>query len=307
MQKIPSVLSTGANNRDLVELSAHGNRRTVTLSAKYRTEAYSLEMNLAVLNSFIDVLSDPRDDAERLTQARLGENLREIRKHTGFSLVECEDGYVGWIRRKGIVRRKSRSYAQEGDVVAFDDPFTPISSGLIRFRPFLVAPMGSRLSLSREEKGKKVLVLPDGRIGYATFGDIRQAANPFPRKGCGDVVNTALDLQGVPYLWGGTTPWGLDCSGFSQLVFRMNGYRLKRDAHMQYETAGSAVKLARILPGDLLFFKQPSETKVSHVAVYIGSREIVHASGTEGRVVVQSLDLLQPLLVGARRICAEIK
>jgi len=279
----------------------------VTLSAKYQIEAYWFEMNLVVLDSFIDVLTNPRHDAERVTQARLGENLKETKKHGVFSLVECEDGYVGWIRRKGIMRSGSRSYGQQGEVVVFDDPFTPISSSLARFQPFLVAPMGSRLSLAGEKKGKKVLALPDGGIGYTTFGITRQAADPFPRKGCQDVIETALSLQGVPYLWGGTTPWGLDCSGFSQLVFGMNGYRLKRDAHMQYDTAGFLVDFARILPGDLLFFKQPSERRVGHVALFIECKQIVHASGTEGKVLVQSLDSLKPLLVGAKRICAEVK
>ncbi len=259
-------------------------------------------MTLVVHVPFIDVFAGPRRDLERVTQARMGENLAEVETQGSYSLVECEDGYRGWIDREGVTDIGSDYYARSHDVLAIMEPFVPISSDPDHFDPFTIATMGSRLAFAANERGKQRILLPNQKIGYVIACEVRPADNPFPTRGAKGVVRTSLRLRGVPYLWGGTTPWGLDCSGFVQLVFRVNGYSVKRDAQIQYDTAGKIVAPGDITTGDLLFFKKGSETKVSHVAIYLGSDKIIHSSGRAGKVLVEYLEALRQILVGARRV-----
>ncbi len=103
------------------------------------------------------------------------------------------------------------------------------------------------------------------------------------------VLDTARDYLGVPYLWGGTSTKGFDCSGFTQIVYRMNNYSLPRDASQQVQL-GRPVALeddfAHLLPGDLLFFG-PRPERITHVALYLGGKRYIHSSG---QVHIASLD-----------------
>lgn len=106
------------------------------------------------------------------------------------------------------------------------------------------------------------------------------------------VVDSGMDLRGVPYAYGGTTPSGFDCSGFTAWVFeRTLGVDLPRTAAEQ-STLGESVSMDALLPGDLLFFGHGSD--VYHVAIYAGNGEYLHASSGKGRVVRQSMEYFTP-------------
>src|SRR5690606_5713443 len=111
----------------------------------------------------------------------------------------------------------------------------------------------------------------------------------------------------APYLWGGRTPFGIDCSGFTQLVFKLAGYKLLRDASMQM-TQGTEVAADSVRPGDLAFFHDAAG-KISHVGIILGDGRISHASGrvridnmvAEGILHTESKTVSHPL-AGFRRI-----
>jgi cell wall-associated NlpC family hydrolase len=110
-------------------------------------------------------------------------------------------------------------------------------------------------------------------------------------------VDTALAQQGKPYAWGGAGPSSFDCSGLVQYAYAAAGVSLPHSSSMQ-STLGTPVSLADLQPGDLVFFYSP----VSHVAMYIGNGQIVHASTAGQPVKVVSLDSMSAYINSARRI-----
>jgi len=105
-----------------------------------------------------------------------------------------------------------------------------------------------------------------------------------------ELVRTARGYLGLPYLWGGTTPEaGFDCSGLAMAVYRMNGLRLPRSSGEQYG-AGTAVGLADLKKGDLLFFATGRARRVNHVGVYIGGGEFIHAPRSGQSIRKDSLE-----------------
>jgi len=100
------------------------------------------------------------------------------------------------------------------------------------------------------------------------------------------VIDNAMMYLNSPYLWGGRTPFGIDCSGFSQMVYRLNGVDLPRDAHEQAEVGTTLSFVEESESGDLAFFDN-NEGKIIHVGIILDSNSIIHASG---KVRVDKID-----------------
>lgn len=95
------------------------------------------------------------------------------------------------------------------------------------------------------------------------------------------IINTAKQYQGVPYVWGGTSPSGFDCSGLVYYVFRQHGIYLNRTAASQYQH-GVFVSKSDLQPGDLVFFQNTYKAGISHVGIYVGDGKFIHASSSQG-------------------------
>ena len=255
----------------------------------------------------LDMTAKPQSGSKRVSQARLGDNLAVERRSGEYLQVRSEDGYGGWVRVSGVTRGRRVGYAKTGHVIVVDALFEPVSSSPANLRVIQVAPMGSVLQVSDTKGERPRVVLPDGRGGFARTKEIRNARNPFRKERIEKIVQRVLKLAGVPYLWGGTTPWGLDCSGFVQLVFKMGGYQLLRDADMQFDSNGQMVSRQDMKSGDLLFFRGRNSPKVGHVAMCLEGRLMIHASGSEGIVLVEPISQLERLLVGVKRIIRDSK
>jgi cell wall-associated NlpC family hydrolase len=132
----------------------------------------------------------------------------------------------------------------------------------------------------------------DGIVGHITARAIKVDR----------VIQTGKSYLGVPYVWGGTTPAGFDCSGFTQYVMAKNGITIPRTAALQYEK-GTPVDKSSLVPGDMVFFTtyQPG---ASHVGIYIGGDQFMHASSGAGKIIISQLSntYYAQHYIGARRV-----
>ena len=115
------------------------------------------------------------------------------------------------------------------------------------------------------------------------------------------LITTAKLYIGVPYLWGGTTTAGFDCSGFTQFVFAKNGITLPRVSTDQ-ATVGTAVAFANLQPGDLVFFATEEPGIISHVGIYVGGGQFINASQSEGVTIYPIGPYWTSIYMGARRV-----
>ncbi|HEY7516193.1 MAG TPA: C40 family peptidase, partial [Vicinamibacteria bacterium] len=172
-------------------------------------------------------------------------------------------------------------------------------------RPKIQAPLGARLeTMGPAKEGWHRVRLPGGETAFVQAGDVRpgDASDKRERGSEADLLATARRFLGVPYLWGGMTAHGLDCSGYVDLVYRLHGVDLLRDSDMQFDDANLLkVERADLLPGDLLYF---GKKKATHVGLYVGGERFLSAT-THQTPVVQESGLDEPywasLYLGARR------
>ena len=151
----------------------------------------------------------------------------------------------------------------------------------------------------RKAKEKKGRVLPAIKAPVKKTAD--KPKSSFSGTYANAIVSTAQTFIGVPYVFGGTTPSGFDCSGYVQYVFKMNGLNIPRLADEQYNF-GSAVTRSQLKAGDLVFFTTYA-AGASHCGIYIGDGKFLHASSSKG-VKVDSLDseYWKPRFIGARKV-----
>ena len=142
----------------------------------------------------------------------------------------------------------------------------------------------STVIMAGEVLGSRTTSSDSRTTSSSRSGSARYPRSPAPSATVSRVLGTADEYIGVRYKWGGTTPDGFDCSGFTRYVFARHGIQLPRTSREQAR-AGQAVRVDpdALLPGDILLFAEPGEA-ISHVAIYVGNGEIIHASSSYGAV-----------------------
>jgi len=231
--------------------------------------------------------AEPDDSAELVDEAQFGEVVTRLAERDDWSYVQGPDLYFGWIRTAHVA-----PYTTPQAVV--------IAVALARVHATASAdaelldelPAGVPL-LSREREGDwwRVGPQPDRYVRVEDTVEVATLPQRYPRPD--DLLATAESFLGVPYRWGGTSAHGIDCSGLTQRVYRLNGVGLDRDADQQ-ALGGRAVAVAR--PGDLFFF---GSERVTHTAIATGERTFIHAP--ESGKTVQRGELADPLRLRAIR------
>jgi len=239
----------------------------------------------------LDVRPEPAHAAELASQLLMGETVAILgRSRDGAWLrVRNEaDGYSGWVRGWGLVQA-SRARVARWRRLARGRIGEPLA--LIRARRgsgASVSPVffGGRLIATRAVRGWCAVELPDGRRGYLAASAVAPARRP-------ELEERVASLLGVPYLWGGRSPAGFDCSAFVQQVLLEQGVNLPRDARDQCRRSRRLAGRER--PGDLAFFRRPGE-HASHVGIALGGGYFAHC---RGRVMVGSVERGNPLFDNA--------
>ncbi len=261
-----------------------------------------------------DVRRDPRAESELVTQALLGTPVQRMAEKPGDAWVYVRlPDYEGWMERTALTAPGTTAPATDQCIRV-----TPSTATLQIPRNGTNAESwtvyaGTLLHRLGEEPGEQVrVILPDGRqgtIAAAAVAPLREQDGPQGEWLA--ILATAREFLTTPYLWGGMSRQGIDCSGFVQTVYRVHGYEMPRDADQQFTTLPQAVEHGAWQPGDLLFFgKGPAA--ITHVGMYIGNQQVIHASGKGPvpSVQIQSLDPTAPdyaerlvtTYVGARRV-----
>ncbi len=259
-----------------------------------------------VIRPVANMHSAPGGNADVVSQAILGSSVEVLEQRSGWFRVRTADQYNGWISSASL--RSMRPYATSGRVAEVESLFANLyrEPDVTRHQPLVTAPFEARLEVVSEpetESRRWIEVrLPDGRLAWIQRGDVSldRATLDIPA-----TIALAGRFLGIPYLWGGTSSFGYDCSGFTQMLMRRRGITTPRDAGPQMRWEGFApVDRASLQAGDLLFFGASAE-KITHSGMYIGGGEFIHAT-TWIKPVVQISRLDDPhwtaLLVACRRL-----
>ena len=186
--------------------------------------------------------------SEMVSQLLYGEKVEIIEENGSFSKIKMDfDGYEGWVDAKQISKISEEGFAQKTSQILTEDfKFFNFNEGKI----FLS--LGSEIPSDKEKS-----------LLEATHQSVSE---------------TALRFLNVPYLWSGRSFFGIDCSGFTQIVFKVHGIQLPRDAYQQAELGNVLDFVEESEPGDLAFFEN-QEGKISHVGIMLEDQKIIHAYG----------------------------
>ncbi|WP_313100222.1 C40 family peptidase [Epilithonimonas sp.] len=215
-------------------------------------------MNKGICNvSIAPLRADSSDKSEIVSQLLYGESADIIEvKDNWTKIITHYDNYEAWMDTKQI---------------------SPVSDEFVtsRKRNLVKEPFQSTMT----ESGKMLLSM-GSEVNFETTAPTRG------RDLSESIVNCAKEFLNVPYLWGGKSFFGIDCSGFTQIIYKIHGIRIPRDTYQQAEIGDALTFIEEAKPGDLAFFEN-KEGRIHHVGIILADQKIIHA---HGKVRIDSLD-----------------
>ena len=225
--------------------------------------------NLAIVPMRIQ----PMDKSEMINQMLFGEHFTVIDEDKGWSKIRlAHDDYEGWVCNKQWVEIEEDIYKQ------LDKEVSTITIDILDV-------------ISKDHHQPIIIgsILPSYKSGYALINNEMYKFDGLTTAGFTNkekLVENALMYLNAPYLWGGRSPLGIDCSGFTQMIYRLQGIDLPRDACQQAEVGKTLSLVKNAEAGDLVFFDN-NEGRITHVGIILDNNHIIHASG---KVRVDKID-----------------
>ena len=223
-------------------------------------------MNYGISNlSIVPMRNEAADQSEMVNQVIFGEHFKVLEIRKKWSKIRlAHDSYEGWICNKQWIEIEEDIYKQlDKEVATITTDILDIITKT-HHQPIVI---GS--------------ILPSYKSGHALINNEMYQFDGLTTPGFikkDKLVENALMYLNAPYLWGGRSPLGIDCSGFTQMVYRLQGVDLPRDAYQQAEVGTTLSFVEESEPGDLAFFDN-AEGKITHVGIILEENHIIHASG----------------------------
>jgi hypothetical protein len=207
---------------------------------------------------------EPSDKSEMVSQLLYGDTFRVLERTKKWTQVETTfDSYKGWIDTKQICEFEEKNLSEK-----------------LTFSADLVEHI-------IEENNQLITIVLGSNVSHLKVLNHRFEGNMYSGKlPKNELVEISLMYLNAPYLWGGKTPFGIDCSGLTQMVYKLAGYQLPRDAWQQANVGETLSFIEESEPGDLAFFDNP-EGKIVHVGIILSNHQIIHA---HGKVRIDKLD-----------------
>ncbi|MES2461443.1 MAG: C40 family peptidase [Armatimonadota bacterium] len=262
-----------------------------------------------VTHTVVNMYLKPSRSSEQVSQTLMGHVVDLIEQQDDWSWVQTDDAYRGWVESRWLI-----PVPDAAGLTPLIVPFTEVRSeprpdaALVRRISIaaLVAPV-SRLETDPAWTSGRLLSEPESLV-YAPTASLARTAqkaamDSIPEK----VLEWSLQFLGTPYLWGGSSAFGLDCSGIVQLCYRLSGIILRRDADIQRDDPRFVpVEFEELLPGDLVFFGR--EGRITHIGMHHSGRSkeggtFIHSAGGSGVIITAwGDDRYTPNYVDARRL-----
>jgi len=249
-----------------------------------------------------NIRSFPDHASELVSQAEMGTPMKVLDVKENWYRVQTPEHYIGWMDAGGLALMTLQELEQwknanryiynrmTGSVLQLPRKHSEIVSDLV---------LGDLFVVETKKCGYWKVRLPDGRMGYVrkkkcrSFSDWSQS-----EPNAQTIISVAKKMMGSPYLWGGATSKGVDCSGFMKMAYYSQGVILARDASQQarYGEPIDFKNIANLQPCDLLFFGKSAQ-RITHVGMYLGNGDFIHSSG---RVHISSIIPSDPKYVPTR-------
>lgn len=271
------------------EISSIQSSDRIIDSISYLPDTSQVYHGLASLSA-INIRKEPDHAAEMVSQSIMGTPLLILKLDNPWMLVKTPDGYIGWAEKYSVAGKATKEIEnwKKSRRLVYKTPAGWIYSDAARSGIVSDIVEGSIIVEAGRDKDMIRIEMPDGRTGYIGNKEVEPFDEFIKEEHYNtDIVTQAELLLGIPYLWGGSSSKGVDCSGLVQTAYFMNGLILQRDASMQAKHGiqiDISSDIKNLQPGDLLFFGKPE--RITHVAIYKGNGEYIHSSG---RVMINSL------------------
>ncbi len=218
--------------------------------------------------SIVPLRDTPSDRSELVSQILYGELFKVIEERKNWSKIRLAfDSYEGWIDNKQYLKIPEEEY------VSLNNETPRLSTDLVEFI---------------EDNSNQLFPIPLGATlnGLSLLNHCYDGSSIHSKTSKSNIIQTAFLYLNSPYLWGGKTPFGIDCSGFTQMVYKLNGYELLRDASQQASQGEALSFIEESEQGDLAFFDN-DEGVIIHVGIIMKDNYIIHA---HGKVRIDRLD-----------------
>jgi cell wall-associated NlpC family hydrolase len=221
--------------------------------------------------SLVPGRKDPSGTSEMVTQLLFGEHYSVLENGDGWIRIRIAfDNYECWISSKQHSRISEITFNKlQKQNAVYSNELVQVLHNKVTQTSFPIT-LGATLPFYKNNVSE---------FESSEYGFDGNVAASDKRKPASDIISTAFLFLNAPYLWGGKSPFGIDCSGFTQLVYKINGYKLPRDAYQQVDLGSPLSFVEEAEAGDIAFFDN-EEGRIVHVGILLDNQQIIHASGS---------------------------